>query len=286
VPRPRTGIVVERLGVTAFRDYIACPYRFYLKHIEKLTSVADLDGELTAATFGTLIHSALNHWAASDAKDATNPADVRRVVEGAFDAAAAEMFDDQPLPAVKLQLEQARLRLKAFAEWQAEHRRVGWQLRHHEVGVSRDLPLVNGRTLAIKGQIDRIDYHPDRDQWLIIDYKTGDAGMGPEEVHLASGEWVDLQLPLYRWLAASLNIPGEPTVAYVTLGKEPPKEASAIFRPAEWSTALWAQAQWKIYRIAEDVAAGVFWPPAKEPPRYDDFASITQEGVFGREVLL
>jgi ATP-dependent helicase/nuclease subunit B len=285
VPRPKERCIVERLRVTAFRDYIACPYRFYLRHIENLRSVADLEGELTAANFGTLIHAALNRWAESDATDATDPAEVRKIVEQAFDEASSSTLDDDPLPAVKLQLEQARLRLKVFAEWQAEHRREGWRLRFHEVEVSRDLKLESGRTLTIRGQIDRIDYHADRNEWLIIDYKTGDSALGPEEVHLSSGEWVDLQLPLYRWLAATLDIPGEPGVAYLALGREPPKHPMEIFKPASWSADLWAQAYWKMFRIAEDVAAGIFWPPAKEPPRFDDFACVVQEGAFGREVL-
>jgi ATP-dependent helicase/DNAse subunit B len=207
------------------------------------------------------------------------------VIEQAFDEAADATLDEEPLPAVRLQLEQAKLRLKAFADWQAEHRRQGWRLRFHEVEVNRDLALQSGKSLTIRGQIDRIDYHADRDEWLIIDYKTGDSAMGPEEVHLSSGEWVDLQLPLYRWLAATLEIPGNPGVAYVALGREPPKEPAEIFKQANWSVDLWAQAYWKMFRIAEDVAAGKFWPPAKEPPRFDDFACVVQEGVFGREVL-
>jgi len=286
VPRPRTDIEVTKLNVTAFRDYIACPYRFYLKHIEKLRSVADLEGELTAANFGTLIHSALLQWAKSDAKDATDPLEVKRVVEEAFDASADRMFDDEPLPAVKLQLEQARLRLRAFAEWQALHRRAGWRVQYWEKNVSRELVLESGRTLTIIGQIDRIDYHADRDEWLIIDYKTGDAGDTPEKVHLQSGEWVDLQLPLYRFLAGVLDLPGDAAVAYVALGKEPPKDPTELLKRASWTPDQFAQANWKIFRIAEDVAAGRFWPPAKHPPTFDDFSAIVQEGVFGREAFL
>ena len=283
VPRERPGFVVDRLGVTAFRDYIACPYRFYLKHVEKLSSVGDLDGELAASDFGTLIHRALKMWADSDARDATDPAQIQRVIEDSLESVAADFFDEEPLPAVKLQLEQAKFRLKSFAGWQAAHRREGWEVQHDEVQVTRELSLESGRTLQIRGQIDRIDYHPARNEWLIIDYKTGDAALGPAEVHLAGGEWVDLQLPLYRWLSATLEIPGEPRVAYIALGRNPPADPCEIFKPAEWDADQWAQAYWKMFRVAEDVAAGRFWPPSSIAPAFDEFGCIVQEGVFGRE---
>ncbi len=285
VPRPRPNRTVDRLRVTAFRDYIACPYRFYLRHVEKLECVTDLDGELTAASFGTLIHSALNSWADSDSLDSTDPLELKRFLEASFDAAADLMFDAEPLPAVRLQREQARLRLEAFAHWQAQHRRAGWRLQHHEVSASKDLVLPSGKKLLIRGQIDRIDFHPERNEWLIIDYKTGDAGDGPDKTHFRRGEWVDLQLPLYRFLASSLKIPGDPAVAYVTLGKSASGESGDLLKVATWTPDQWRDAQQRIIGIADDVAQCRFWPPASEPPMFDDFAAILQEGVFGREVL-
>ncbi|HVJ87766.1 MAG TPA: PD-(D/E)XK nuclease family protein, partial [Caulifigura sp.] len=231
------------------------------------------------------IHAALNRWAESDAVDATDPLQIKHVVERAFDEAVSETFDEEPLPAVKLQLEQARLRLKAFAEWQALHRRAGWQLKHYEKKASYRMPLPNGSTIEIHGRIDRVDYHPTTREWLIIDYKTGDAAEGPDKVHLQNGMWVDLQLPLYRLLAPDLGVQGEPGVAYVTLGKDPSGDPGDLLKPAKWSPDQLASADAEIRRIAEAVAAQDFWTPAKEPPRYDDFACILQEGVFGREAF-
>ncbi|HVJ69538.1 MAG TPA: PD-(D/E)XK nuclease family protein [Caulifigura sp.] len=285
VPRPRPQQPTERVYVTAFRDFIACPYRFYLKHVEKLRAVEQLEGELTAATFGTLIHEALNRWAKSDVMDSTDPRELSNYIERAFDDAAAESFDDEPLPAVKLQLEQARLRLETFAEWQALHRRQGWQVRYIEQEASYNLALPSGRTIRVDGRIDRIDYNAASDEWLVIDYKTGDRAADPGKVHLDSGVWVDLQLPLYRLLARSLNIPGEPGLAYLTLGKDPPKEPEDLFKPAKWSAEQLAEADAEICRVAEHIVEAKFWPPASEAPDYDDFACILQEGVFGREAF-
>jgi ATP-dependent helicase/nuclease subunit B len=244
-----------------------------------------LEAELTGAAFGTLIHESLRRWAESDALHATDPLQIRSSLEQAFDAQVAEIFAEEPLPAVKLQLEQAKLRLKTFAEWQALHRREGWEVKFFEVKAQTPLTLQSGRTLEIRGQIDRIDYNVASDKWLIIDYKTGDSGDGPDKVHLHSGEWVDLQLPLYRLLAASLDITGEPDVAYVTLGKDPPSEPKDLLKRATWSASQLAEAEAEIRRVAEHVAAGEFWSPSSEAPKFDDYACIVQEGVFGREAF-
>ncbi len=282
IPRARTLAPVARVNVTAFRDYIACRYRFYLKHIEKLRGIEELAGELTASTFGTLIHTALLRWAQSPAVEATDPLELRIALHRAFDQAAEALFDEEPLPAVRLQLEQARLRLNAFAEWQALHRRQGWRVWRKEIDASHELKLEKGRTLKVFGRIDRIDYHEASDRWLIIDYKTGDAGNTPEQVHVRDGKWVDLQLPLYRLLARNLNVRGEPGLAYLTLGKQPPKEPEELLRQAAWTLDELAAADGVITQIANHIADGSFWPPSSEPPRFDDFACILQEGVFGR----
>ncbi len=54
---------ITRLGVTAFRAYLNCPFRFYLRHILGMEPLDDLAGELEAAEFGTLVHAALRRMA-------------------------------------------------------------------------------------------------------------------------------------------------------------------------------------------------------------------------------
>ena len=72
-------------------------------------------------------------------------------------------------------------------------------------------------TILLRGKIDRIDHNPESGAWAIFDYKTGDGGGDPEEVHRKGrGEarrWVDLQLPLYRLLLKGiLTEDGRPLV--------------------------------------------------------------------------
>src|SRR5206468_3131417 len=47
VPQPEiSGEMLERISVTRFKTYLACPYRYYLRHVRKLETVDDQAREL------------------------------------------------------------------------------------------------------------------------------------------------------------------------------------------------------------------------------------------------
>jgi len=60
IPIPRLPVgdhpeqLMTRMSVTAFRDYLACPYRFFLRHVLKLRPLDDAATELAANQFGDL----------------------------------------------------------------------------------------------------------------------------------------------------------------------------------------------------------------------------------------
>ena len=63
---------------------------------------------------------------------------------------------------------------------------------------------------------------------MIFDYKTSDTATTPEKAHRKrNGDWVDLQLPLYRHLVAGLGITGDLDMAYIVLPKDVGREAPA-----------------------------------------------------------
>ncbi|MEI7902526.1 MAG: PD-(D/E)XK nuclease family protein, partial [bacterium] len=51
--------IPEKLSVTMFKDYLACPFSFFLRHVLKMKAVDDRDRELDAMEFGSLCHSVL-----------------------------------------------------------------------------------------------------------------------------------------------------------------------------------------------------------------------------------
>ncbi len=127
LPQPITDV-----SVTAFRSYLACPYRFYLRHVLHLSPMDDVAEELGPDTFGTLIHEVLNQFGADTIRDATDPQKIRRFLHHALNQYVTRHYGSARLPALEVQIEQARARLDAFANWQATWAADGWKIKHVE----------------------------------------------------------------------------------------------------------------------------------------------------------
>ena len=88
---------------------------------------------------------------------------------------------------------------------------------------TRMKPVEGENSIRIVGVVDRIDFHPERGVYRLLDYKTSEKG--PKELHLKKSNlrmeeypeyfffeqnektmrWMDLQLPLYRiWAEKAL----------------------------------------------------------------------------------
>ena len=161
----------------------------------------------------------------------------------------------RPPAAVRIQVEQLRARLHAFAGWQARRTADGWRIVGVECSTPREgIPfVVDGEPIQLTGRIDRIDYHPESRELLLLDYKTSDKAKSPEETHCQRryGEivgWVDLQLPLYEQILPHLFAsgalgdvtPAAVRVGYITLPRdlEGTGERLAAWPPAAVDAAL------------------------------------------------
>jgi len=279
VPRPANFEPPRQITVTAFRDYLKCPYRFYLNHVLKLREEDDADVELDARTFGNLIHDTLQLLGESPVGHSRDREEVQQFLITKLHATAERMFGPSPPAAVLIQIEQAESRLAEFAEHQAERAAEGWQIRFTEKGIAFDDHVMIGqsRELCLIGRIDRIDFHPATGQWAIWDYKTSDNAKAPVSVHWNKKKgWLDLQLPLYLPVAKHLGITGTPTLGYIAL----PKQACDIgFHIAEFTADQLQEAAELADEVASQVAAGKFWPEKLESVQYDDFGRICQAQV-------
>jgi hypothetical protein len=268
---------ITSLAVTAFRDYLACPYRFYLRHVLGLRALDDSDRELSAASFGSLAHKILYRFADDDVRHASDPAAIADFLSATLDDVIYAEFGREILPAVRLQTAQLRLRLDAFALWQAEHRRTGWWIEHAERRVEDETAWldVDGVPFYLHGRIDRIDVNELTGERLIVDYKTSETTPDPHRAHQKKGEWVDLQLPLYRHLAASLGISGRVTLAYVAL---PKKTADIKLFPAQWNEDELRAADDVAHDVVRGIRAGHFKPTDGPPPAFsDEFAALCMD---------
>ncbi len=283
IPLPEDAPRINELPVTAFRDYLACPYRFYLKHVLKLRGSDDHIVEMNALAFGSLAHELMQDFALSDLRDCAQAQDIARFLSDRLDALTRRRYGSEPSVLVQLQIEQLRQRLNALALRQAQWRSEGWRIdpAHIEQDMKAEI-VVDHEPFTITGRIDRIDIH-DTLGYRILDYKTSDTGRTPQQTHRKRSQWQDLQLPLYLDLAAAQGITGSITLGYINL---PKKVSDVDLKPAEWDEAELAEAQQVRDDVIRSVRAGRFWPP-NEPPSYpDDFAGICADGAFDRAGLI
>src|SRR5690606_14331115 len=192
VPRPtRRERPRDVVSVTAFRDYLACPYGFWLRHIVGLRATDDSAEELDALAFGNLAHAVLDRFASSDAADSTDPERIATTLDRLLDEEIASTYGSRPRVVIDVQADLLRERLHAFAEWQASWTREGWRIAFSEVEIAAEHGVIIGEgdlSVRVRGRMDRIDWHPERDEWVVLDYKTSDGGADPERAHRVKGE--------------------------------------------------------------------------------------------------
>ncbi len=258
------------ISVTAFREYLQDPYRFFLNRILRLEPLDDSARELDPGAFGEVAHAVLERFGRSDEAASSDRGVVRGAVNRHLDQVVEERFGPRPRPAVRIQLEQLRARLWSFADWQAGWADQGWRIQAVEAQPPEGVPLeVDGVETRLRGKIDRIDRNLSTGEWAIFDYKTGEAGKEPEEAHRkgrgAKKEWQDLQLPLYRLLLA--GVAGEDGGPLVPEGERRRVELGYILLPKELDQVRHAFGEWTRAELAqaEEVARQVVRALRREP---------------------
>ncbi|MBQ6827791.1 MAG: PD-(D/E)XK nuclease family protein, partial [Thermoguttaceae bacterium] len=174
-----TGPAPSKMKVTEFRDFLACPYRYFLRRALNLRAAApETTAEMNAAAFGTLAHDALRDFGvAPEIRDSTDADAISAWLSERLDVVASRYFNELSSPFVRVQIEQIRSRLDAFARWQALWRRSGRQIKFVEASPrsgSITFDVGGGRPVEIFGRLDRIDYDPRENRWFVFDYKTFD----------------------------------------------------------------------------------------------------------------
>ena len=265
---------IRRLNVTAFRDYLACPYRFYLKHILGLRRLDDAAQELDGSAFGQLAHTVLAAFGRSPLASSTDGRAIAAQLNQLLDRQVVRDFGIEPPTAVRVQIEQLRARFASFAQRQARHAAEGWVIQEVELSF-HDNPAeieVDGRTIAIDGRIDRIDFNQRTGEYLVLDYKTGEVAQTPEDAHRRGERWTDLQLPLYHLLVGTRGI-SAPRLGYILLPRDPGK---IDIVEVAWGEEL-TQALEEARRVVRAIWAQEF-TPAPRPPTHDEFAEICGVG--------
>jgi len=162
--------------------YIRCPYSFYLRYVEGVKTVDEVDEQMEDNVLGTVMHGTLQAvYADASASDDFVSA-LRSVEGGAIARYAEKALGDVYKGRLAALSETVRMRMR-FVEGYVKAV-LGYDLRELErypdafrpCGFECDaymgLELDDGRRVSIEGKIDRVDrLHDGRER--IIDYKSG-----------------------------------------------------------------------------------------------------------------
>lgn len=148
---------VEKISPTDFSEYLACPFRYYLKKARWLDAFTPDAREMDAKRFGILVHEALERFGQQTPNE-SDPERIEDLVFGHLEAIVHTLFGPAPSPAVRIQIEAARMRLRGFARVQAQEIAEGWRIVEVERKLDADAenPLRIG-SLKFSGKIDRIE---------------------------------------------------------------------------------------------------------------------------------
>lgn len=291
--------VAPRMSVTGLGQYLSCPFRYYLKHVLRMTKPEELREEWSAREFGTIVHEVVEAFGREpEVRDYTKAEAIEAWLVVKFDEILKSRFSEAMPLAVEVQSDSIRKRLGAFAKVQAVHRVQGWEIKE----VEWDFELKLGE-VTFRGKIDRIDYYAELDEWMVWDYKTGKDALSPKShhcsevtarttipAHLAGDEafiftgykmlkagptprdhvWCNLQLPLYA--VAMQKLRGVRTgVGYIAMT---PVLSDIGFCPWEdYVDSMTDAAEVAATRVGEMLRAGVFLPAA-EKVKYDDYETL------------
>ncbi|MBI5853491.1 MAG: PD-(D/E)XK nuclease family protein [Planctomycetes bacterium] len=206
-PTPPPGpVAFDEISVTAFKDYLACPYRFWLRHVVELEAVEPAGEALDERSFGMVVHRVLELFGEEESEAPIRGEDaIRARLFDHLDAVLLERAGERVGGGLRIQRRILRERLAWFANALVDGcgDRSVLAVEHK---LSWRMPIPGDAPVTITGKIDRIEGHRSQDGWhlRVIDFKTTSKAQQPDAAHRKSvkrgeydGDWIDLQLPLY-----------------------------------------------------------------------------------------
>ena len=201
-----SGILKEKVfSPSAIDDYVTCPVLFYFRQVLKFEEKKIAGDDIEAADRGKIIHSILHETFDDYLNEEISQSlykeivlKMRTVIENQFATkeTSGEYYLFKKLAAFKLE---SFLKINVC---ETGHPFIIKDLESRIEGIMN----IGDHTVKIKGIIDRVDYFPHNNTYVIADYKTGGAKQYPRsalrQVDFRSIEAIhthinSFQLPLY-----------------------------------------------------------------------------------------
>jgi len=280
----------RQMSVTDFDRYLRSPMSWYLERHLRLAEAGPVPREMDMMVYGSFAHAVLEDFGADETtRELDEPDAIAEALADLVETRRRLAFGDQPPPAVVVQAELLRHRFANFAPHEAQRRREGWRIRFvewswREAPSQPRLELDTGEEpMLLRGKVDRIEVNDSSGEWALIDFKTG-AVKDAAKSHFKerAGQWIGLQLPLYRTLTRELARverfdPGKLQVGY---GGLPTTDSENAWSFTEWTAADLDDAENAARSIVRDVRAltpGAELDPGEQPPDEGALGFITGE---------
>lgn len=169
------------VGVSAFEDYLKCPFLYFARHVLALEREEDLGLDPNGRARGILLHRILGRYVEEEMKGkkfATRDDGARRLRELIEEEVKNEMRQGRTLSGMyrhKPLIEATKSVIESHAlkwlDWELENRKKFPELKPFAVEAPVELEIAKG--FRLRGRADRID--SDGKHSVVIDYKTGSA---------------------------------------------------------------------------------------------------------------
>lgn len=210
----------DRFSASALNAYIACPLRFYFRYVAGLQEQDEAEENLEAATFGSVLHRAMQNLYGSGKKwEAAGIAKLKKRIEEQVDEALNhEFISADQLEGKNILLRNVILELVGrILDKDAEY--APFEILGLELGMEDKLTIGTGQVIHLHGYIDRLDRG--RDGVRIIDYKTGrvklDKAVDTEALFSNPDAKEQFQATLYAWMVHRTGRHGAVKAALYTL---------------------------------------------------------------------
>lgn len=163
--RPRAPNALPlALTASAVEALRTCPYRFFSRHVLRLSDVREVDEPAAKRDYGDWLHDTLHRFHAAD----PGPGDEARVLARSAEAAMQHLgLDAASMLAFRASWDELAPR---YLAWWHQERAEGWAWQGGEEEHSAAPAAWAPQTL--RGRIDRVDRHRSGG-WRLVDYKTG-----------------------------------------------------------------------------------------------------------------
>lgn len=290
----------RKLSPSALRDYLHCPFRFYLRRLLKWDRYEAGKLEMNPRDFGNICHRAFEAMGNDETmKHTTEARELADFLVSHLETELHRLYGPTLSLPLMVQREAAISRLQRFAEKQVEEHIAGWVIQEVEVPVGSELLPWSFEGQPVGMQIDRIDHHPSLG-YRVLDYKSSARSDSPESAHLRTFSerrrtygntlitggrskekvWKNVQLPLYAaYVMQRYGLTSPPAIGYVNLPATLNEIGIDMWHAFD-TTLLNSALEWTRGAIAA-MHAGVHWPPVgltSQESRMDDFADLAPDG--------